>query len=299
MERIDFSLGEAIPSLERKEALLLGEFDGLHLGHQELINKALSLSDAPAVLLFSKPLGAYLSRKSETLLTSLEDRIRLFGQKGIERAYVIKTDPSFLSLSPEEFIEKVLLPLSPKAIVVGEDYQFGKGGAGDILTLRKYFDTHAIPLLTLEGKKVGTREILSFLTEGKIMKANRFLGHPYEIHGKVVHGFENGRKIGFPTANLSLDTPYKLPKEGVYRGLCYLRGIPYPSIVNVGKAPTIGLLKKSLVECYLDGFLGDCYNETIYLAFEDWIRGEIQFSSMDALRDQLGRDLCALRKGKR
>ncbi len=294
MERKTFTL-ENIPSIEGYN-LLLGNFDGLHLGHQRLISLAKEKGSS-AVLLLSP---SFPKKEMEgKVLTSLEDRLRLFSRYEVDMALVLETSPSFFSLEPLSFIERVLKRLKPASLVVGEDYRFGKGALGDIALLKEHFPVVLSPILLDEkGNKIGTKEIVALLKEGEIATANRYLGRDYEILGKVKKGYQNGRKIGFPTANLALLSPYMLPKEGVYKGVSYLRGKPYLSLVNVGKAPTIGLLKEVTVEAYLDGFNGDCYEESIYLSFLERIREERPFPSLEELKEQLEKDLTSIRRRK-
>jgi len=292
MERRVFTL-EKVPSIEGYN-LLLGNFDGLHLGHQRLISLAKE-KGLSAVLLLSP---SFPKEEMEgKVLTSLEDRLRLFSRYEVDMALVLKTSPSFFSLEPLSFVEEVLTRLKPACIVTGEDYRFGKGALGDIALLKRHFPVAVSPILLDEkGEKIGTKEVVALLKRGDIAAANRYLGRDYEILGKVKKGYQNGRKIGFPTANLALLSPYMLPKEGVYKGISYLRGQPYLSLINVGKAPTIGLLKEITVEIYLDGFVGDCYDESIYLSFLERIREERRFSSLEKLKEQLEKDLTTIRR---
>jgi riboflavin kinase/FMN adenylyltransferase len=121
------------------------------------------------------------------------------------------------------------------------------------------------------------------------------LGYPYQAKGLIAHGLENGRKIGFPTANLALEIPYVLPKAGVYLGIAYLRGKAFRSLINVGNNPTIGVLKHPIIEAYLDGFSGEAYGETLYLEFDSFLREEKKFASLDELRAAIEEDKKALK----
>ncbi len=291
MERFDFSV-DNVP-MTNGCSLLLGDFDGLHLGHQKLLEAA--SKKETAALLFDPPFPKEKGN-ARTVLTSLEDKVRLFARYGADKVYVLRTDASFFAMSSERFIEKILLPMQPLELVVGEDYTFGNGASGKANDLKRHFNVKMVPILNdPDGTKIGTKEIKAFLSEGEIKKANASLGRRYEIVGKVIKGYQNGRKIGFPTANLSLNAPYLLPKDGVYSGISFLRGMPYRCIVNVGKAPTIGKLSDSIVEIYLDGYKGDCYGETIYLDFSDKIRDERRFGSLEELKKQLETDLSQMR----
>lgn len=271
--------------------LLLGNFDGVHKGHQALISAALEKGEG-AVLLLNPP---FYKDKTEGVLTTLEDKIRLFQNYGIKTIYVLKTDEEFFSLSKEDFVRKILKKMEPSLLVVGEDYSFGSQGKGKVCDLKRFYSTLSIPLSEINGQKIGTRLIKSLLLSGCLQEATNLLGRPYEIKGMVKRGFQNGRKISFPTANLE-QLPYFLPKKGVYCGLSYLRGICYKAIINVGDAPTVGKLKENIVEVYLDGFEGDCYGETLYVDFMSFIREETHFASLEDLKNQLQKDLEEMRK---
>lgn len=278
---------------QRKLTLLLGTFDGVHIGHQKLILEARKKTEGDVgVLLFSaNPADYFESRKSHSVLTSLEDKMRLFASFGVDVAYVLQIDREFFSLTPEEYVDTVLRKIGPSLIVVGTDYTYGNGAEGNDASLKKSFQVDVVPLLDYEGKKASSQRIMKDLSEGNIPSVSGQLGRDYEIHGKVAHGYEKGRTIGFPTMNLEMETPYALPESGVYSGFVYLRGRPYKSLINVGTNPTVGLLKHVAVECYLSGFEGSAYDETIYVSFHKRIRDEKKFDSLEGLRDQLGKDI--------
>lgn len=270
--------------------LLLGNFDGVHRGHATLVREALDRSDKVGVLLFKYyPLDIFQPGEKHLRLTSLDDKIRRFYKLGVETFYVIKNDLEFFNHSKDEFIE-FLKRINPAIIVVGEDYTFGKGKSGTINDLKDNFKTDIVPILKIDGEKVGSTQIHRALEAGDIAKANYYLGYSYEIKGKVIKGFGNGAKIGFPTANLELNEKYVLPKNGVYKTIVYIRGIPHPAITNVGKNPTVGLLKHQIVESYIKGVNEDLYGESIYVSFEEYLRDEKKFNSLEELKAQLEQD---------
>ena len=277
---------EANPGL----TLALGNFDGVHRGHQRLfVETSLEASGDAAVLFFAHPFGYGPS------LSSLEDKIRYAGTSRLDKLYVFDNDERVFGLSAEEFIERVLLPLGTKTVVVGEDFRFGKNRSGDASLLQKYFRVIVVPLLEEDGSKVSSTRIKELLHEGDILKANALLGRSYEIKGTIVHGFHNGSKIGFPTANIDCPFPYVLPQSGVYCGVVYLSGKAYRAMVNVGSNPTIGALDHPIIEAHILDFDDDCYDKTMYCAFLAYIRPEMKFDSMEELQKQLRIDETKIR----
>lgn len=292
MEKIFFKAGDAIPSLGENSSLLLGYFDGVHKGHQELIRLAKESSSFVSVLLFDRNIGSLLPETSKGLneLTPLDDKLDIFESFGVERAYIIHTDLAFLALSKDEFIQKVLLPINPRIIVVGEDYTFGRKKEGDVAYLKKAFNLITSPLLVDKLGKISTRTIISLIKEGNIAQANEELGYMYSIKGNVAHGLENGRKIGFPTANISPNKPYVIPKRGVYAGYVNLDNKKYQAIINVGNNPTVGKLKDDIIEAHVISFDDDIYNKDISISFLAYLRDEKKFESLEELRKQLEYD---------
>ena len=283
---------ENLSHLPKGAVVLLGDFDGVHLGHQELVRAALSLRDKPhAVLLFDKDPAFFLANgKSKRILTTLEDKIAIFDSLKIEIAYVIHVDSSFFALSPDEFIEKYLLPILPTALVCGTDFRFGNMAKGDTAKLAEYLPVFAINLLERNGKKVASRDIKAMIAEGKVEEAKEEMGRPFALKGIVHEGFHNGRTIGFPTLNVHLEEPYVLPGTGVYQTETVVDGVSYPSITNVGSNPTVGLIHHDRVESYLKGYEGNAYEKTVTVRFLKKIREEKKFDSLEDLKKQLEQD---------
>lgn len=292
MERILLPFGKEVRG-PGGGTILLGTFDGVHLGHQALVLKArMEGPDPISALLFDKnPAEVLPIGKRKEVLTSMEDKVRLLRGLGVERFYLLSPTLDYMGLPAEEFLGKVLLPLAPRALAFGEDYRFGKEAKGTPSLLREHFPTIESPLLELEGGKVSTQRIGSLLEEGDVVGARRLLGRPYEIQGKVVPGLRNGHRLGFPTMNLSLSAPYLLPKEGVYFSLAHRLGKIYRAIVNVGRNPTIGVLKERKVEAHLlDYPEEEGYGGTLYVEFLSFMREEKTFAGLDGLRKQLEMD---------
>ena len=277
-------------------SLLLGDFDGVHLGHQSLVKKAKEYSEEIGALLFDVDPVFFLDNgKTKKVLSSLEERIELLSSYGVSIFYVIHTTKEFLSLSPEEFMKDVLLPLKPARLIVGSDYRFGKMAKGDAECLKSLFAVEVVTLLEDSGNKIASRDIKTLIEEGDLTKANVLLGHPFKINGTIKEGFHNGRKIGFPTINLSLAVPYVLPRNGVYLSKVILDGKTYPAITNVGTNPTVGELSEVIVESHLDGFEGEAYGKQASILFYAYLREENKFADLDALGHQLEKDMASLR----
>lgn len=291
METIKFSL-DNLPGKKDNLTLALGTFDGFHKAHYKLaLNARLEATSYSGILFFSSSPENYLSRnKSKLILTSLDDKIRYVSKIGLDYAYVVDVDKSFFSLAPIEFIKRILLPLGVSSIVVGEDFRFGKDGAGDVTLLRQFFKVYCLKIEKLDGVKISSSNIKEYIEKGEIKKAWKFLGHPYEICGYVKKGFQNGHKIGFPTLNISLKENYVLPLNGVYYGLCYCLGLPYKALINVGNNPTIGKLKEPIIEVHLLNLNKDLYNDFVYVSFLEFKRKEIKFNSLQELKNQIEDD---------
>jgi riboflavin kinase/FMN adenylyltransferase len=299
MDIID--LNQKQPNFPEGLALCLGTFDGLHLGHQRLIIEACLAGEGQVgVLLFKENPANFLTNgKTKAILTSLEDQISILRRLRVDVVLTLDVNAAFFALSPEEFIAQYLKPLHLNLLVVGEDFRFGKAAAGTPKTLAKSFPVLTVPLLEENGVKISTSLIKQDLLEGKVEEANRMLGRPYEVHGKVAHGFEYGRTIGFPTANVCLKDPYLLPQGGVYEVVAYVMGIPHHGLANVGTNPTVGLLHDPIVEVYLEDFNQNIYDKTIYVDFLAYERPEIKFDSLELLQAQLQKDKDWLRSRKK
>ncbi|MCR5348205.1 MAG: riboflavin biosynthesis protein RibF [Bacilli bacterium] len=280
MEVYRFDL-DHLPPCSPGLSLALGNFDGFHKGHQSLFVKtALDASSNSGALIFETPFG------NGPFLSSSEDKKRYALSSRLDSLYVLSGKEVY-SLSAEEFIRRVLLPLGTKRVVVGEDFRFGKDRSGDVSLLKEYFDVDVVPFCLHKGVKVSSRSIKELLSLGQVEEAAELLGKPYEVSGIVAEGFHNGRKIGYPTLNLSLTYDYVLPMAGVYCGVVYVSGVAYRAMVNVGTNPTLGLLDKPIVEAYLLDYEGECYGKLAYCAFLRFLREERKFGSLEELKAQL------------
>lgn len=280
----------AIP-FNKDLTICLGFFDGVHLGHQELVIKAKKISTNDVAVLS-------IDKKGEKNLTSSSDRCRFFNMINVDHFYSIDFD-AIKELSPIEFIKDYLLPLGVKNIVIGEDFKFGKNRSGDIKDLKEYFNVYTVPFLTHDNKKISSTSLIDIIHDGDVKKYHQLTNRYYEIKGRVISGLRNGKKLGFPTANIRPSDNYCLPKQGVYKTYIYVFGIPRLSVTNIGYHPTINRLNEMIIETHILDFDMEIYDAPIYLAFIERIRDEITFKNVDELKAQLKKDIESVRNDKK
>ena len=289
MKIIDFDINST-PVNDKDLVLCLGFYDGLHLGHQTLINKALNEGYPVGVMTFDIAPRVLLGKKENYSITSPFDRADILEDMGVKFLYLMHFEKETLNVTKDEFIEKVLKPLNPKKIFVGTDYHFGKDGEGDAKYLKNFFDVEVVELEKIDNIKISSKKIREYIEAGKMEKAQTLLGRPYRICGLVVEGQHNGQKLGFPTANLELDYPYVFPKEGVYMGYGYFMNRKRKAMISVGTHPTINQLLKPIIEVHIIDFNENLYGRELYVDFISYMRANKQFDSLDDLREQLIKD---------
>ena len=275
-------LSDARPRLRR---IAIGEFDGVHLGHRQVI------AGNDTVLTFEPhPLQVVRPEAAPKLLTSLETKRELIEALGVRELVVIPFDERFAQQSPEEFIEHVLVErLSATHVSVGENFRFGRGAAGGAALLKAdaRFSTEVTPLVEIDGEIVSSSRIRALVLAGEVERAAGLLGAPYSMRGEVVTGDRRGRALGYPTANLVPDETLVTPGHAVYAA--YADGIP--AAVNVGVRPTFGTGRAVLVEAYLLDTDADLYGRQLRLDFVARLRGERRFDSVEALVVQMHEDV--------
>ena len=279
-------LGEARP---RPRRIALGEFDGVHVGHREVIR------GSDTVLTF-EPHPATVVRRGggPKLLTSLEDKAELIAELGVEEVVVIPFDEGFAHQSPQEFIDAVLVGrLQATRVSVGENFHFGHNARGNpaLLQADPRFETRVVPLVEVDGEMVSSSRIRALIADGEVEAAARLLGAPFRVRGEVVHGARRGRDLGFPTANIVPDPEFVCPAHGIYA----CRAGEQLAAVSVGVRPTFGADLQLLVEAYLLDFDGDLYARTLTLEFIARLRGELRFDSVEALVEQMRIDVQQVR----
>jgi riboflavin kinase / FMN adenylyltransferase len=278
------SLNEVEPG-SRGRRVAIGTFDGVHLGHREVIR------GADTVLTFDPhPLSVIHPEATPKLISTFPVRRDLIAGLGVEELVVIPFDKSFSEQSAEDFVQHVLLDrLGAVAVSVGENFRFGKGARGtpEFLSGRDEFETRVVPLVEAAGETVSSSHIRGLVAAGEVDQAAEFLGGPFLFEGEVVPGDKRGRELGMPTANLVPDDAYVTPGHGVYAG--WANG--QPAAVNVGVRPTFETGRGLLVEAHLLDFDGDLYGQTLRIAFLERLRGEKRFDSVAELVAQMKRDV--------
>jgi riboflavin kinase / FMN adenylyltransferase len=283
-----------LPDVERRPRhVAVGEFDGVHLGHREVMR------GADTVLTFEPhPRMVVSPDTAPKLLTPLATKADLVAGLGVEELVVIPFDGAFASRSPQDFIDHVLVEqLGAVRVSVGQNFRFGHRAKGDVELLRAQdaFETRVVELVELDGDTISSTHIRGLIESGVIERANTCLGSPFQLRGTVAHGDKRGRALGFPTANLVPDPALVYPGHGVYacRAAVELDGEWrwWPAATNVGVRPTFVTGRGLLVEAFLIGFDGDLYERELRLAFLQRLRGELRFESVDELVEQMGRDV--------
>ena len=282
-------LGDVQPRARR---VAVGEFDGVHLGHQAVIG------DADTVLTFDPhPRAVVAPDAAPKLLTPLPVKADLLDGLAVSELVVIGFDGAFAAQSAQEFIDDVLVGrLHATEVRVGENFRFGHKAQGDVALLRAQpaFTATVAEMVEVNGEIVSSTHIRGLIVAGDVERAARFLGLPFHLRGIVQHGDKRGRTLGYPTANLVPDNALCYPGNGIYACRAALETDGgwewWPAAVSIGVRPTFVTGRGVLIEAFLIGYEGDCYGKELRLAFLRRIRGEKRFDSADALVDQMERD---------
>jgi riboflavin kinase/FMN adenylyltransferase len=277
-------------------SVAIGTFDGVHLGHREVIG------GSDTVLTFDPhPLAVIHPEATPKLLNTFAVKRDLLADLGVDELVIIPFDRAFSEQSAEDFVQHVLIDkLRAERVSVGENFRFGKGAKGTEQLLRSHseFETHVTPLVEVAGETISSTQIRGLVAAGEVSQAAAFLGRPFLFEGQVVEGDRRGRELGMPTANLVPDDRLVTPGHGVYAAWAQLMpSETHPgasglaAAVNVGVRPTFATGRGLLVEAHLIGFEGDIYGQTLRIAFLERMRGERAFESVDALVAQMNRDV--------
>ena len=282
-------------------ALALGNFDGLHIAHRKIIDECKSYAKKNGlmcgVLLFDRHPKAFF-KEDIKLLTTMEEKIKLLEEIGIDFVFVKTFDDETMHMSCSDFFSFLTDKLKAKALFAGYDYTFGYKALGDSKTLLKMCEkngTHIeiIPRIDINAEAVSSTRIRELIITGNTLEAKKYLGKMYGVLGVVEKGKQNGTKMGIPTANVSFSADKLIPSDGVYTGKLEALGENYKCLINVGKNPTFEAEKRTL-EAHIPDFNGDLYNKTVRVLFDKKIREEIKFNSPDELVEQINKDLRCL-----
>jgi len=277
--------------------LAIGNFDGMHLGHQALLKRLVEVADATgltaAVMTFEPhPREFFTPDNAPARLTSLREKLEFFEDAGVAQVYICRFNRQFSDLSAEVFIQNILrTALNAQSILVGNDFRFGAKRHGSVADLREAgFDLVDFPEVRLESVRVSSTAVRDALAAGELELARALLGRPYSISGKVVHGAKRGRQLGFPTANVHMR--HERPAlTGVYA--VKLDGLA--GVANLGVRPTVAGIPKLMLEVHLFDFDGDLYDRHVHVQFLKKIREEMKFPDFDALKQQIALDSIAAR----
>ena len=283
----------------KNSVVVLGNFDGVHSAHKMLIEKAKNVARennlAMVIYTFSEHPKKFFGSSVE-ILTTNNEKEKLFELLGADVLVYQKPDKDFLNLSPEKFVENVVVnKLDAKFVVVGKHYTFGAKAMGTssvLENLNKQYGikTYVEELLKIDNQVVSSSEIRNYLKNGEISKANEMLGREFSIEGEVVHGNHLGTGIGFPTANINFESDKIVPKYGVYAGKALVDDKEYNSIINIGIKPTVGR-ENPLLEAHILDVNADFYGKVITFRLLGFLRDERKFEDLIALKKQIDCDL--------
>jgi len=308
----------SLTSAKTPTRVALGNFDGIHQGHRQVIqpilldgkfSRSISEKAFPTVVTFSPHPKEFFTGECRSLLTPLAEKVQHLESLGVEQLVLLPFDEALASLTPQEFVEKILVrQLQAKQVSVGQNFRFGKCRAGTTDDLQAIAALHQVmvsivPLYTTAGDRVSSSAIRHALEQGNPRQAAQLLGRPYTLVGEVVKGQQLGRTLGFPTANLAVPDEKFLPQKGVYRvrvkgsmvGGSRVEGL---GVMNIGDRPTVTGQEppKPTIEVHLLDWSGDLYGQTLSVELESFLRSEQKFSSLDELKAQIQQDCQVARR---
>ena len=287
-------------------AVAIGKFDGIHLGHQQLIHELVNRAEeeglAPVVLTFDRHPNHVLNPSSVPLpIIGPKQKASLVAELGVAAMRTMTFDEEFAHLSPEEFVLRYITPLRARLVLVGEGFRFGYRGSGSIETLaelgsRHGFRAQPVSHVLLDDQKISSTVVRELISEGKVFAASVLLGRNHQTEGVVEHGRKLGRKLGYPTANLSRESEGLLPADGVYAGYLYADGVRYPAAHSVGTNDSIEAVPRLLESHVIGRDDLDLYGKTVICEYVDQVRPWAKFDSVDQLTDQIARDVAGAKK---
>lgn len=282
--------------------MALGTFDGIHVGHQKIISRAVDLAKeingTSVVFTFSNhPLSVVAPSRCPLQLVTQDDKAELIKKLGVDILLTIPFTPKFLQYSAEHFIDLVLKNLNPKHIVIGPNYFFGYKRSGTPELLKEAGNQHGFkvevhPIVYVDDIIVSSTLIRQMIGTGHVTEAAQLLGRPVKVTGTVIHGAKRGRQMGYPTINLEVADHLILPSDGVYAVSLMIENIHYNGIANIGNNPTFNGTERRL-EVHILDFSGDLYGQSVTVCFLKRIRGQMTFSGAEELKSQICQDIKA------
>src|SRR6266508_4207404 len=286
--------------------LTVGVFDGVHRGHQEIIKKLTTgahANDAPAVVLTFDPHPAsVLSGQEIKCLTLPDERANLLGQLGVDAVITERFTRELSTVTAYDFMSRLTRQLGLQHLLIGYDFALGKGREGNPTRLTEIglelgYTVEVVPALSDESGVISSTEIRKLIELGNVAEAARLLGHPYSLHGPVIHGDGRGKRINVPTANLAYSRAKMIPAKGIYACWATVQGERYPAAINIGVNPTFTPDKQiPNVETYILDFHRDIYEQDVRLDFVARLRDELKFDSVDTLVEQIWKDVAQVRE---
>lgn len=282
-------------------SLAVGYFDGVHQGHQQVINTAKNFAEErglkSAIMTFDPhPMTVLTGKKLENhLITSLDEKLSMFESLAVDYVFIVTFNKSLSQLSPTEFVKQFFINQNVKHVVAGFDFSFGHKGSGKIQNMDEYSNGQltftVVDKVTYENEKISSTRIRKTILEGEMELCAQLLGRPFSIKGKVVEGFKRGREIGYPTANIQIDEEHIIPKVGIYAVTIDVKGETFFGMASIGYNPTFtDHLKHPVLEVHIFDFNEEIYGEIVNVYFYRYIRDEIKFEQVDQLIDQMKDD---------
>ncbi|MBW4657463.1 MAG: bifunctional riboflavin kinase/FAD synthetase [Drouetiella hepatica Uher 2000/2452] len=308
-------IADSLDTIKTPTSVALGNFDGVHQGHRQVIQPIFSMalgsdrlgktaiaqssaSPLATVVSFYPHPQEFFTGTRRLLLTPLAEKIHYLKAIGVEQLVLLPFDQELASHSPKEFVEKILIQrLQVRQISIGQDFRFGQKRAGTAADLEAIATSYQIPvriapLQTCEGERISSSAIRHNLEQGNVQEANVLLGRPFTLLGQVAQGQQLGRTIGFPTANLEVPVEKFLPRQGVYSVWVQIggfEGAAQPGVMNIGNRPTVNGIQQT-IEVHLLDWAGDLYGQTLAVSLESFLRSEQKFASLEELKTQIAQD---------
>lgn len=277
--------------------VVIGNFDGVHKGHQQILNRAKAIAGDETIIALTfdpHPVSIFAPERTPTLLTVLTDKIELLKIHNADQVAVIKFTKEFASMSPEDFVNKVLVDqLKATKVIVGQNFTYGHKAAGNVDSLKKHtqFETIVLDLQSDELDAISSTRIRKAIVEGKVELAREMLTRPHRLDGIVVHGEKRGREIGYPTANLGDLEHQTIPADGVYAGWLTVGIDRWPAAISIGTNPTFEGVRGRQVEAYaLDQTGLDLYTKAATIEFGWRLRDTLKFDGLEPLLEQMAKD---------